>query len=52
MLAGYVKVKGVALNMEAICALHIEVSPLFLWKQFQANLLSVQLQRQKYCAEE
>lgn len=30
MLAGYVKVNGVALYMEAVCALHIKVSPLFL----------------------
>jgi hypothetical protein len=47
-----VKVYSVALYMEAVGALHIEVGPLFLGKQFQADNLSVQLQRQKYCAEE
>jgi hypothetical protein len=38
--------------MEAVGALHIEVGPFFLRKQFQADNLSVQLQRQEYCAEE
>ena len=52
VLAGYVKVYSVALYVEAVGALHIEVGPLFLGEQFQADNLSVQLQRQKYCAEE
>ena len=52
MLARYMNINGVALNMETICALHIEVSPLFLRKQFQADNLAVQLQRQENCAEE
>ena len=45
MLARYVKVNGIALYVKAIGALHIEVGPLFLRKQFQADNLSVQLQR-------
>jgi hypothetical protein len=52
MLAGYMKINGVALNMKTVGTLHIEVGPLFLGKQFQADNLSVQLQRQEYCAEE
>ena len=45
MLARYVKVYCVALYLKAVGALHIEVGPLFFGKQFQADNLSVQLQR-------
>jgi hypothetical protein len=45
MFTGYVKINGVTLYVEAVGALHVEIGPLFLCKQFQTNNLSVQLQR-------
>ena len=51
MFTRYVKINGVTLYVEAVGALHIEIGPLFLRKQFQTNNLSLQVQRQEYCTE-